>query len=300
MSTEAPEDHSPASTAGRSQRPRRRDVQSYNERILSGVARRRSSAHVENRTVSGDTLLGDTPAADLLQNGINALDIGWDIKRTPSDHQAEDEHSPVHRPQRRRSTRLEMIVKATDGVIEKASVLGKRGRDAVHARKAATMDAAKSLQRRASLRPRLTEDEKAENEPGRKRSKLSKARPSSANDTSTNDPEPVPPRRPRLKRWLTQGLYVGLDRHVDDRRTEKRNRPKAANQPAQPPPRKVLPLPMFAGHRLLETGRDFKLPFDIFSPLPPGQPKPEEWKKKQKSKSARSDWREGIDGSCVW
>jgi hypothetical protein len=41
---------------------------------------------------------------------------------------------------------------------------------------------------------------------------------------------------------------------------------------------------MFAGERLLKNGRDFKLPFDVFSPLPPGQPKPDEWKKVNRSK----------------
>jgi histone-lysine N-methyltransferase ASH1L len=40
---------------------------------------------------------------------------------------------------------------------------------------------------------------------------------------------------------------------------------------------------MFAGERLLQTGRDFQLPFDIYSPLPPGQPKPNEWRKTNKS-----------------
>jgi histone-lysine N-methyltransferase ASH1L len=40
---------------------------------------------------------------------------------------------------------------------------------------------------------------------------------------------------------------------------------------------------MFAGERLLKMGRDFELPFDIYSPLPPGQPKPNEWRKTNKS-----------------
>jgi histone-lysine N-methyltransferase ASH1L len=40
---------------------------------------------------------------------------------------------------------------------------------------------------------------------------------------------------------------------------------------------------MFKGARLLKNGRDYQLPFDIFSPLPPGQPKPDEWRKTNKS-----------------
>ena len=33
----------------------------------------------------------------------------------------------------------------------------------------------------------------------------------------------------------------------------------------------------------MKQGRDFKLPFDVFSPLPAGQPKPDEWKKVNKN-----------------
>jgi len=50
-----------------------------------------------------------------------------------------------------------------------------------------------------------------------------------------------------------------------------------------PKENKVLPLPMYAGERLLKTGRDFQLPFDVFSPLPAGQPKPDEWRKVNKN-----------------
>jgi hypothetical protein len=48
-------------------------------------------------------------------------------------------------------------------------------------------------------------------------------------------------------------------------------------------------LPMFAGERLLKMGRDFELPFDIYSPLPPGQPKPNEWRKTNKSTSSHQN-----------
>ncbi|KAF7591916.1 hypothetical protein BBP40_000887 [Aspergillus hancockii] len=42
---------------------------------------------------------------------------------------------------------------------------------------------------------------------------------------------------------------------------------------------------------LLKQGRDFQLPFDIFSPLPPGQPKPNEWRKTNKKET-------GCDEEC--
>jgi histone-lysine N-methyltransferase ASH1L len=49
-------------------------------------------------------------------------------------------------------------------------------------------------------------------------------------------------------------------------------------------PNSFMPLPMWHGQRLLHVGRHFKLPFDVCSPLPPGQPKPDEWRKTSSSK----------------
>ena len=84
-------------------------------------------------------------------------------------------------------------------------------------------------------------------------------------------------RKPKKKVWLTQGLYVGQE---IDPRLEKVYGKRSSAHPQQ---RNLLPLPMFAGARLLELGRDFKLPFDVFNALPRGQPKPEDWKKTHKS-----------------
>lgn len=84
-------------------------------------------------------------------------------------------------------------------------------------------------------------------------------------------------RRVKKKVWLTQGLYVGQD---IDPRLEKVFGKRSYSYSQQ---RHLLPLPMFAGARLLELGRDFKLPFDVFNALPRGQPKPEDWKKTHKS-----------------
>ncbi|KAJ5469527.1 hypothetical protein N7539_009145 [Penicillium diatomitis] len=53
-------------------------------------------------------------------------------------------------------------------------------------------------------------------------------------------------------------------------------------------------MPMFGGSRMIENGRDYVLPFDVFSPLPPGQPKPDEWRKTNKNVfvgDAASEWK---------
>ena len=95
---------------------------------------------------------------------------------------------------------------------------------------------------------------------------------------------PPPPFRP--KTWLTQGLYVGQDPDFDPRLTETKNRLKRASMGVMPGKRRtIMPMPMFSGARMLDKGRDFRLPFDVYGPLPSGQPKPEEWKKISKSAS---------------
>jgi palmitoyltransferase ZDHHC9/14/18 len=92
--------------------------------------------------------------------------------------------------------------------------------------------------------------------------------------------------KPKSKVWLKQGLYVGQDREFDPRLSESQNRAKKrAKKPKGPD---VLPLPMFACDRLLNEDprhvfRDFKLPFDTYSPLP-RKVKVDGWIKLNKSK----------------
>lgn len=96
---------------------------------------------------------------------------------------------------------------------------------------------------------------------------------------------PVVPKN-RRKLWLSHGLYSGQERTTETRPIQNRKR-NSRSKRLIPGQRRLLPMPMFAGDRLLVNGRDFQLPFDIFSPLPPGQPKPNEWRKTNKS---RCDW----------
>lgn len=277
---------SSAAEDGRALRTRRSQIGSYNESVLSGTAKRRSSIRGGNRTISGETLIDDGPTKDLLQNSINALNLDWTAQQSPSKSPATESILTSRKINRRRSVRLDALAKATAKVVEKVTVLGKRGRDAVDAGKTMARNSAKDLQRRASIRPKLSVEKSVdENEPPTK-----KARPSTG-ETLTDEKRAVEAAgsRPgkRLKRWLSHGLYAGQDRTFNPRLTESRNRQKAASAKQDTPAgqNSFLPLPMFAGQRLLDLGRDFKLPFDVFAPLPPGQPKPEEWRKRQKSES---------------
>ncbi|KAI9752770.1 MAG: hypothetical protein M1815_000283 [Lichina confinis] len=263
----------------------RTQIGSYKETVMPGRVGRRSSAQPGNRTISGTTLIDDGPNNNLSQDSIDRLDLERSPQQASSkDVAAQEGLVSVDKVERRRSTRISRLVKATESVVQKVSVLGKRGREAVDAGKAITVNAATKIQRRASLRIRTKELEleprsepKKDGEPPAKKTKLAKEA------LAEDRPAPSGSRR-KTKIWLDRGLYVGQDPGFNPRLTERRNRLNAAARKSdQARPRSILPLPMFAGARLLERGRDFKLPFDVYSPVPPGQPKPEEWRKKSKN-----------------
>ena len=282
----------------------RTQIGSYKETVMPGRAKQRSSAQPANRTISGKTLIDDGPNNDLLQESVDGLDLRWGAQQAPlKDVVAREGLARDDKIERRRSMRISRLVKATESVVQKVSVLGKRGRDAVDAGKAITVNAANKLQRRASQRLRTKEPQlepvsetKKDGEPPAKRSKVAK-------EAVAEDGQARSTSRRKTKIWLDHGLYVGQDPGFNPRLTERRNRLNAAaRKNNQARPRSILPLPMFAGARLLERGRDFKLPFDVYSPVPPGQPKPEEWRKKSKSEcfsNMRPAWFVLVDVSLI-
>lgn len=99
--------------------------------------------------------------------------------------------------------------------------------------------------------------------------------------------EPAPKKR-CVKKWLDRGLYAGQEASTDlFKGLAAHEKKKLAQLPELATSGKVnktLPAPMFLGLRMLIEGRDFKLPYDLCNPLPPGQPKPDEWRKMTKSK----------------
>ncbi|KAL5627466.1 hypothetical protein BROUX41_003619 [Berkeleyomyces rouxiae] len=123
---------------------------------------------------------------------------------------------------------------------------------------------------------------------------------------------PVPKKRP-VKRYMEHGLYAGQRFSVNDitrslsaeeRREVSRHKelaPKSSDKD-----NRVLPSPIFNGLRLLLKGRDFKLPYDVFNPLPPGQSKPGDWRKMAKNRfigDSRDYWKnthgEEWQSKCV-
>lgn len=264
-------------------------IDNYNEDVLSAnntSSSRKVGDEVDERIISGDTLVddhnddGNKSREHLLQQCVQALGEDWDIGAMPGDELRLSENK--ERPsKRRKSTRLELLGKKS-GMNEKTtSVLGKRGCETVDAG-IEKFQALKGATIRSALRPRISETPNSEG-PSRKR-----ARFSNLEIIKRNPPEPVVKRvlsKKPVKRWLDQGLYVGQDPDFDPRLTETKNKLKKASiNCSGTPKRTLMQLPMFAGDRTLAMGRNFRLPFDIFSPLPPGQPKPDEWKKTQKSR----------------
>ncbi len=238
-----------------------------------------------SRTVSGATLVDrdDVAQDQLVPEIIHSSEPIGKVDAMPVDEEKKPE--PAEATTTRRSTRLKLIEKATSMVRTTTTALGKRGREAITAGKEKLQ--AIKVDRRTTLRPRESrlQEEKIVEAPLTKRARVADDKLVRADTgTSTLSRDAVP--KPKVKRWLTQGLYVGQERDFDPRLTDTKNKlkKKMSKSPEKRKENKVLPLPMFAGQRLLDTGRHFKLPFEVFSPLPPGQPKPEEWKKTQKSR----------------
>jgi [histone H3]-lysine4 N-trimethyltransferase ASH1L len=183
----------------------------------------------------------------------------------------------------RRSSRASMLGKAGEIASElTSSVLGKRPKEALEKGK----ERLGEITRRASLRPRSMVAPSPSSTP-RPEGPKAKTKPhSDGQDGNESRPTDMVPRKQlhvrQDKRWLTSGLYTGQTRGFDARLSESSNKRKH-DTTATIKENPTLPLPMFAGERIMRIGRDFKLPYDVFSPLPPGQPRPDEWRKTNKN-----------------
>lgn len=87
----------------------------------------------------------------------------------------------------------------------------------------------------------------------------------------------APGSRVRTKKWLTEGIYAGTDPEAAARRGRKGR--TSTSKKRKP----ILPLPIYKGLEILNTQRDMKLPFHIYS-ASPYKLHPEGWKKRNRSK----------------
>lgn len=211
-----------------------------------------------------------------IRQSLDALNTEWELGTLPGDKfRTPQKATPIkgETPTRNR------VAREASRLVEKTkTVLGKRSRES----KGASQEASKVTKspKRENLRTRTSEGIVKKEKPSPAEVERTKSTTSVARRKVTSRP---------TKSWVTQGLFAGQDPADKGNRPGSKNRAKRQSQGEANDSKKIrqyLPLPMFSFRERLERIEEpeFRLPFDIFSPLPPGQPRPEDWKKTQKSK----------------
>ncbi|KAK1768981.1 putative histone-lysine n-methyltransferase [Phialemonium atrogriseum] len=297
----------PPST-GRSRRARGAAPPVYNLAKLSGTdihGKRRANGDPvrerRRRTTTSNTLTG---ADALVRNGINALDLDWEIRgpSTPRSSRTtrKVKSSPKDELPARRPTRLSGAA-VTGTLTAKMSALGKRSRKTFEkglsrlSRELARLqdtDEFSHVDKRPVVHtvwsngkfvdPREIEAEAAAPPPRKKAKTASSPEPEKKQEVAEKQEEGTKAgpaqTKGHVKKWLDKGLYAGQEAPADVFKgltaQEKKKLAQIPELASGTKPNRSLPMPMFGGLRLLLTGRDFKLPYDVCNPLPPGQPKP--------------------------
>ncbi|KAK1830270.1 hypothetical protein QBC39DRAFT_261243 [Podospora conica] len=314
----------------------------YNLSKLSSASthskKRDATGEKRRRTISGDTLVDPERDGASESTGPNATaQDGSDAARQSK----KTKHNPAPAEVTRRATRLSGL--PVEDLASKLAALSKRGKR--NAEKKLSNVSRELLRLRDTnefahieTRPVLytvwrngkyvdPNEEAAEVEPPRKKNKLedaavcdASAPPKDAPDSSkggeiaaSTAAEGPATKKRRIKKWLDKGLYSGQEAPSDiSKALNTQEKKKLALLPElQPRPRDkpntVLPFPIFNGTRLLLAGRDFKLPYDVCNPLPPGQPKPASWRTMTKNRfvgDASAYWKktphfEDFASKCV-
>lgn len=287
----------------------RASVPVYNLSKLSGTAdhgKRRAKgdevADRRRRTISGDTLVGSievglassrTTRDKTLKAGIDALDLQWSpgsLSSPRTRRQARLSPRPPLRSSSRRSG-------AVSSLATTLASMGKRGKKVL----------SKGVTRMSRELMRLQDtkeftgiedkpvvhtvwsngkfvDPNAPPTPPRKKAKVEEP----DEEAEEEDSEPITNTKARrVKKYLDKGLYAGQDMPLDIYKGLTLGEKKKLVQLPELIPsgrvNKTMPPPIYTGLRMLIAGRDFRLPFNTCNPLPPGQPKPDEWKKMTKS-----------------
>lgn len=269
--------------------------------LRHSIAVMQSSLRTGSALPTGDTLIEDhsmapdTPVSKSSQESqsedLNTSLQQRTLRKRVQKALAQDEESATaksnpkndSRQSLRRSTRASLLGKASEFMERANSVLGKRSRD--------FGDKGKEVGRRASLRPRnlapAKEEGPAPAEPAAKKRRVSESDLSNLKakgESPSEEPTAPPVIKYKPKVWLKHGLYSGQEASSSPPKQRKsKNSGKTSHDITRQ--RRHLPMPIFGGLRLIKTERDYLLPFDIFSPLPHGQPKPDEWRKTNKSTS---------------
>lgn len=317
VAAEPPTPPQPPST-GRSRRARANQPV-YNLAKLSGTdihGKRRANGDVvreKRRRTTGDV---SAVVDQVVRDGIDALDIDWSIPSTPRSQPgtSKAKSSPAQDPSTRRATRRSAAHAET--LATKVSSLGKRSRGVFEKglsrlsremRRLQDTDEFRGIDKRpivetvwsngkfldprevaraeaAARRPQKKAKTTASAEAEREREEAEKREQEAKEAEAKVGPVH---KGVRPKKWLEKGLYAGQEAPTDITKgltaLEKKKLAQIPELAAGMKPNKCLPMPMFNGLRLLLNGRDFKLPYDICNPLPPGQPKPAAYRTMTKS-----------------
>lgn len=334
----------PGDTNGYSRRSRT-SVGTYNVKVLSGTAihapkkfsKESQTGNVvpRRRTISGDTLVDHLSPANsptdsvrkdagrLVREGIEALDLEWSVKNLPTKSRSELDLTGSPRKSlkqqemdRRKSTRSTVgkfdpvseitrkfaigMKKLDDG----ASKAKRELRNLADTKEFAKIDIAPVIHEVWSKGKLVVP------EPPQKKKKK-KSEEDAAERSKPEEPKPAEKRKAvgkKQKVWLNKGLYAGQQAEKFDWFSSYTPQEREKMEIIRPiKENKYLPLPMWHGQRLLHVGRDFKLPFDVCSPLPPGQPKPDEWRKTSSNRfigNAAAQWKkstlfDSFSSKCV-
>ncbi|KAG9233155.1 hypothetical protein BJ875DRAFT_535534 [Amylocarpus encephaloides] len=290
-------------------------------------------------TISDDTLISDgtspiySPAINkdtdrLLRDGIDALDLQWSVKKLPRSKSQLGLASTANMTNQQLNLKPSKTACGSSEKIghisKRLGVLGKRSRTTMDEVLSTGLGKVKGELRRlqdtpefAKIDPKPVIHEVWSNgklvveERPRKKRKVGETEPKQA--AVDEEPKPVEKKKIYVKKqktWLLKGLYAGQKGNLDwfenqphvkkDINADNVDTSKAAR-------RSILPLPLWYGQRLLHIGRDFKLPFDVCSPMPPGQPKPDEWRKTSSNRfvgGAAASWKrmdifDSFSSKCV-
>ncbi len=321
-SAEPTERASAEPSTGRIRRTRT-SIGTYNVKVLSGTSIHapkkfsKDPAVIEarRRTISGDTLVSalasnnsstetvEKDANRLVRDGIEALDLQWSVKKLSKSRSESSLGGTPTKSAKQREISGRRATRSTGEQVEsltkKLSVLGKRGRKTLENGLAGLSKAKRELRNLADTPEFAKIDTKpvvhevwsngklvVAEPPKKKKKKLEEAVEEKKTPKVEDDKKPEPKSNgKREKVWLTKGLYAGQENRNFDWFADIYNERREDIVDATPyQPNAFMPLPMWHGQRLLHVGRHFKLPFDVCSPLPPGQPKPDEWRKTSSSK----------------
>ncbi|KAF2747596.1 hypothetical protein M011DRAFT_48495 [Sporormia fimetaria CBS 119925] len=250
----------PASEGRRSVRSSRSTVVTYNVQMLAGTAIHTPTKYLEKH--HKNVLHG------AYEEAIPKHSVDTPPKKKRFRVQGEDLTDPVaaqlasetaQAAQRRRSSRVDLRKEALKNVTAAGEAVVRKGPEV--------------LSNVASRVGRVLRDALAtESESSSRSSKGSRSQPSTDSSAEPHDDEDDDENedkyvKRREKQWETQGLYVGQHRELNPKLKESQNRLRRPRKVKEP---KILPLPMFAGERMLSDDfqRDFKLPFDVYHPLP--------------------------------